>query len=145
MWLDDRRETILKSTDEKPDRGQSNALTTECAQMSRNAGVAFKKRSGQVTSQKFHMGSSKRVSYWTVEEVYHWVKKQYLGEQSALQQAVLIHAISGRALLRMSEHQLDRLGIEPESQPEILQDLLLLRVQEELENLNDIFSECFSS
>lgn len=48
--------------------------------------------------------------------------------------------LAGRALLRMSEHQLDRLGIEPESQQEVLQDLLLLRVQEELENLNDIFS-----
>lgn len=48
--------------------------------------------------------------------------------------------LAGRALLRISEHQLDRLGIEPESQQEILQDLLLLRVQEELENLNDIFS-----
>ncbi|XP_041951965.1 sterile alpha motif domain-containing protein 12-like [Alosa sapidissima] len=91
------------------------------------------------------MGSSKRVSYWTVEEVYNWVKKQYRGEQTALQRAVLNHAISGRALLRMSKHQLDRLGIEPESQQKILQDLLLLRVQEELENLNDIFSECFSS
>ena len=48
--------------------------------------------------------------------------------------------LAGRALLRMSEHQLDRLGIEPELQQEILQDVLLLRVQEELENLNDIFT-----
>ncbi|XP_031437455.1 sterile alpha motif domain-containing protein 12-like [Clupea harengus] len=93
------------------------------------------------------MGSSKRVSKWTVDEVCDWVRKQYLCdyEQTALQQAVLTHAISGRALLRMSEHQLDRLGIEPELQQEILQDVLLLRVQEELENLNDIFTECFAS
>lgn len=91
------------------------------------------------------MGSSKRVSYWTVDEVHDWVRKQYAGEQIDLQRAVVTHAISGRALLRMTEHQLDRLGIEPESQQEVLQDLLLLRVQEELENLNDIFSECFAS
>ncbi|KAG9347526.1 hypothetical protein JZ751_005094 [Albula glossodonta] len=47
----------------------------------------------------------------------------------------------GRALLRMSELQLDRIGVQPEQQQEILQDVLLLRVQEELENLNDIFVE----
>ncbi|XP_063078378.1 sterile alpha motif domain-containing protein 12-like [Engraulis encrasicolus] len=91
------------------------------------------------------MGSSKRVSYWTVDEVFDWVRKQYLCEQTTLQEAVLTHAISGRALLRMGKHQLERLGIEPEWHGEILQDLLLLRVQEELENLNDIYSECFSS
>ncbi|KAI1897523.1 hypothetical protein AGOR_G00084150 [Albula goreensis] len=91
------------------------------------------------------MGSCKRVSYWTVEEVYDWVTAQYPSRQAAFLQAVDNHAISGRALLRMTELQLDRIGVQPEQQQEILQDVLLLRVQEELENLNDIFVECFSS
>ncbi|KAJ8275153.1 hypothetical protein COCON_G00097780 [Conger conger] len=91
------------------------------------------------------MGSCKRVSDWTVEEVYDWVFVQYPYKQANFLQAVDSHAISGRALLRMSEHQLERMGVGTEQQPEILQDILLLRVQEELENLNDIFQECFSS
>lgn len=40
----------------------------------------------------------------------------------------------------MGEHQLERMGVEVEHLQEILLDILLLRVQEELENLNDIFS-----
>ncbi|KAJ8396192.1 hypothetical protein AAFF_G00020590 [Aldrovandia affinis] len=99
------------------------------------------------TSQgpRTRMGSCKRVSYWTVEEVYDWVSAQYPSKQAAFLQAIDNHAISGRALLRMSEPQLERMGVGPEQQQEILQDILLLKVQEELENLNDIFVECFSS
>lgn len=40
----------------------------------------------------------------------------------------------------MKEHHLERLGVESKEQQEILQDVLLLRVQEELENLNDIYA-----
>ncbi|XP_071778474.1 sterile alpha motif domain-containing protein 12-like [Centroberyx gerrardi] len=91
------------------------------------------------------MDLSKRVSFWSVEEVSDWVQEQYPAQLSTLHTAVIEHAISGRALLRMKEHHLERLGVEAEEQQEILQDLLLLRVQDELENLNDIYSECFSS
>lgn len=49
-------------------------------------------------------------------------------------------SLPGRALLRMKDYHLERLGVEAEEQHEILQDLLLLRVQEELEDLNDIYS-----
>ena len=40
----------------------------------------------------------------------------------------------------MRGHHLHHLGVEAPAQQEILQLLLLLRVQEELDNLNDIFS-----
>ncbi|XP_018597959.1 sterile alpha motif domain-containing protein 12-like [Scleropages formosus] len=86
----------------------------------------------------------KRVSYWTVEEVQRWVQQQYPTGQTAFLLAVASHSISGRALLRMGELQLSRMGIAPKQQQEILQGVMLLRVQEELENINDIFSECFS-
>ncbi|KPP63657.1 hypothetical protein Z043_118064 [Scleropages formosus] len=43
-------------------------------------------------------------------------------------------------MLRMGELQLSRMGIAPKQQQEILQGVMLLRVQEELENINDIFS-----
>lgn len=50
-------------------------------------------------------------------------------------------ASQGRALLRLKGHHLELLGVEcEEQQQEILQDLFLLRVQEELSELNDICS-----
>uniref|UniRef100_A0AAR2LGL1 SAM domain-containing protein n=1 Tax=Pygocentrus nattereri TaxID=42514 RepID=A0AAR2LGL1_PYGNA len=82
---------------------------------------------------------SKRISYWTVAEVFEWVREQYPSQSKALQQAIAKHAISGRVLLRMKKEQLSRLGIESKLQQEFLRDVLLLRIQEELENLNNIY------
>lgn len=49
--------------------------------------------------------------------------------------------LPGRALLRLKDHHLGLLGVEAEEQQqEILQDLLLLRVQEEINELCDICS-----
>ncbi|CAL8317603.1 unnamed protein product [Merluccius merluccius] len=86
------------------------------------------------------MGLSRRVSVWSVEEVSEWVQQQYPGQQSTLQTAILQHEVSGRALLRMRAHHLGHLGVEAPAQQEILRDILLLRVQEELENLMEIFT-----
>lgn len=48
-------------------------------------------------------------------------------------------APSGRALLRLKGHHLELLGLErEEQQQEVLQDLFLLRVQEEIGELTDI-------
>lgn len=75
-----------------------------------------------------------------------WVQDQYPTLADTLQKAIIKHAISGRALLRLKEHHLELLGIEAEEQQqEILQDLLLLRVHEEVNELSDICSELFSS
>ncbi|XP_034554893.1 sterile alpha motif domain-containing protein 12-like [Notolabrus celidotus] len=88
---------------------------------------------------------SKRASLWSVEEVLEWVQDQYPAHMGTLQKAIIKHAISGRALLRLKDHHLELLGVEAEEQQqEILQDLLLLRVQEEIDELSDICSECFS-
>lgn len=47
----------------------------------------------------------------------------------------------GRVLLRLKDHHLELLGLEAEEQQqEIWQDLLLLRVQEEIIELDDICS-----
>ncbi|XP_068198902.1 sterile alpha motif domain-containing protein 12-like [Antennarius striatus] len=91
------------------------------------------------------MDMQKRVSLWSVEEVLGWLQDQYPEHMNTLQKAVIKHAISGRALLRLKDHHLELLGVmAEEQQQEMLQDLLLLRVQEEINELNDIFSECFS-
>ncbi|KAL0967429.1 hypothetical protein UPYG_G00252130 [Umbra pygmaea] len=89
------------------------------------------------------MSLHKRVSLWTVEDVLNWIKVQYPYQQNTLQPAIIKHDICGRALLRMGEHQLERIGVEEDQLQEILIDILLLSVQEELENLIDISSECF--
>nr|XP_046229829.1 sterile alpha motif domain-containing protein 12-like [Scatophagus argus] len=91
------------------------------------------------------MDLSKRASLWSVEEVLAWVQDRYPVHMSALHKAIIKHAISGRALLRLKDHHLELLGVEAEEQQqEILQDLLLLRVHEEISELSDICSECFS-
>ncbi|KAK2855998.1 hypothetical protein Q5P01_004733 [Channa striata] len=91
------------------------------------------------------MGLSKHVSSWSVEEVLEWLQEQHPSHVSRLQKAIIKHAVSGRALLRLKNHHLELLGLEDEEQQqEILQDLLLLRVQEEISELTDIYSDCFS-
>ncbi|XP_020495597.1 sterile alpha motif domain-containing protein 12 [Labrus bergylta] len=92
------------------------------------------------------MGLSKRVSLWSVEEVLEWMQDQLPTYMDKLHKAIIKHAISGRVLLRLKDHHLELLGVEAEEQQqEILQDLLLLRVQEEIDDLNDICEECFST
>ncbi|XP_042359535.1 sterile alpha motif domain-containing protein 12-like [Plectropomus leopardus] len=91
------------------------------------------------------MSLSKRVSLWSVEEVLEWLQDHYPDCMGTLQKAIIKHAISGRALLRLKDHHLELLGVEAEEQQqEILQDVLLLKVQEEINDLDDICSECFS-
>uniref|UniRef100_A0A3B3Z3Z9 SAM domain-containing protein n=1 Tax=Poecilia mexicana TaxID=48701 RepID=A0A3B3Z3Z9_9TELE len=81
------------------------------------------------------------VSSWSVEEVLEWIQEQHPGLMETLYKGIIKHDISGRALLRLREHHLQLLGVEDdEQQQEILQDLLLLRVQEEINELNDICS-----
>lgn len=114
------------------------------------------------------MGLSKRVSSWSVGEVLEWLQERYPGHASSLQKGVIKHAISGgvdvarrrvgreaaclghrscenhpagRALLRLKDRHLDFLGLEAEEQQrDLLQGLLLLRVQEEICELSEICS-----
>ncbi|TNM94717.1 hypothetical protein fugu_017476 [Takifugu bimaculatus] len=87
------------------------------------------------------MDSSKRVSMWSVQDVLEWLQDQHPSHVSTLQRAFIKHAISGRALLRLRDHHLERLGLDAEEHlQEILQDLLLLRVQEEINELKDLHS-----
>lgn len=85
------------------------------------------------------------VSSWSVEDVLEWVQEQHPTQMATLHKAIIKHGISGRALLRLKEHHLEQLGVEAEEQQQaILQDLLLLRVHEEINELSQICSELFS-
>ncbi|XP_035986131.1 sterile alpha motif domain-containing protein 12-like isoform X1 [Fundulus heteroclitus] len=87
------------------------------------------------------MSQSQQTSSWSVEEVLEWIQEQHPEHIESLYKGIMKHDISGRALLRLKEHHLKLLGVEDnEQQQEILQDLLLLRVQEEINELNDICS-----
>ncbi|KAK5612417.1 hypothetical protein CRENBAI_007044 [Crenichthys baileyi] len=92
------------------------------------------------------MSQSQQASSWSVEEVLEWIQEKHPGHIKTLCKGIIKHDISGRALLRLKEHHLELLGVEDEEQQhEILQNLLLLKVQEEINQLNDICSDCFSS
>ncbi|XP_035770193.1 sterile alpha motif domain-containing protein 12-like [Neolamprologus brichardi] len=91
------------------------------------------------------MGLSKGPSSWSVEEVLEWIQEQYPTKMTLLHKAVIKHDITGRVLLRLKDYQLKLLGVEDEKQQqEILQELLLLKVQEEISELSDICSEFLS-
>ncbi|NXC40108.1 AVE protein, partial [Penelope pileata] len=71
---------------------------------------------------------------WTVPEVCAW-----LGVRCGagdLAQLAAEHALTGRALLRLTEGTLRRMGVAPRSRRrELLRELLGLRLQQELEEL----------
>uniref|UniRef100_A0A674K234 SAM domain-containing protein n=1 Tax=Terrapene triunguis TaxID=2587831 RepID=A0A674K234_9SAUR len=84
-------------------------------------------------------GGRKPVAQWTVPEVCAWLSNRALGAQGPLVQAARSHAISGRALLRLTEGTLQRMGVAPGSQRrQLLQEVLQLRVQQEVQELLDI-------
>ncbi|XP_033846941.1 sterile alpha motif domain-containing protein 12-like [Periophthalmus magnuspinnatus] len=88
---------------------------------------------------------SKLVSSWSVEDVLEWVQEQHPTQMATLHKAIIKHSISGRALLRLKEHHLEQLGVETEEEQQaILQDLLLLKIHEEITELSQICSELFS-
>uniref|UniRef100_A0A674IV31 SAM domain-containing protein n=1 Tax=Terrapene triunguis TaxID=2587831 RepID=A0A674IV31_9SAUR len=84
-------------------------------------------------------GGRKPVAQWMVPEVCAWLSSRALGAQGPLVQAARSHAISGRALLRLTEGTLQRMGVAPGSQRrQLLQEVLQLRVQQEVQELLDI-------
>ncbi|XP_015715234.1 sterile alpha motif domain-containing protein 12-like isoform X2 [Coturnix japonica] len=75
---------------------------------------------------------------WTVPEVCAWLGARH-GDLAPL---AAEHAITGRALLRLTEGTLQRMGVAPCSRRwELLQELLGLRLQQELEELLCIVGE----
>uniref|UniRef100_A0A670HMQ7 SAM domain-containing protein n=1 Tax=Podarcis muralis TaxID=64176 RepID=A0A670HMQ7_PODMU len=65
------------------------------------------------------------VAQWTVSEVCSWLRRG--------------HAISGKALLRLTDETLERMGVAPWSlRQELLREVLHLRIQQEMKDLLDI-------
>ncbi|XP_053239867.1 sterile alpha motif domain-containing protein 12-like [Podarcis raffonei] len=80
------------------------------------------------------------VAQWTVSEVCSWLSRGSLGAQGKpLLEAAHSHAISGKALLRLTDETLERMGVAPWSlRQELLREVLHLRIQQEMKDLLDI-------
>ncbi|XP_031757804.1 sterile alpha motif domain-containing protein 12 [Xenopus tropicalis] len=78
----------------------------------------------------------KPVSEWTVQDVCLWLQYGPLQDGAGLVQAAYTHSISGRALLRLTDSLLKRMGIYQEKLRRlILVEVLELRLQQELHQL----------
>ncbi|KAG8122961.1 putative Sterile alpha motif domain-containing protein, partial [Naja naja] len=99
-----------------------------------------KKGLGDFNGMEKSQAQSAGLEKWTAAEVCAWLRGKTLGMPgSPLLEAANSHAISGKALLRLSEETLERMGIAPKSlREELLQEILLLRIQQEMEDLLDI-------
>ncbi|XP_060115955.1 sterile alpha motif domain-containing protein 12-like [Heteronotia binoei] len=87
--------------------------------------------------------TKRSVAHWTVSEVCAWLDSRPLGAQGGpLLEAASNHAISGKALLRLTEETMERMGIVPQSlRQQLLHEVLCLRIQQEMEDLLDITDE----
>ncbi|XP_064304463.1 sterile alpha motif domain-containing protein 12-like isoform X1 [Phalacrocorax carbo] len=77
---------------------------------------------------------------WTVAEVGAWLAAR--SGSAELAELAREHDVSGRALLRLTEGTLRRMGVAPRNRRrELLRELLRLRLQQELEELLSIVGE----
>uniref|UniRef100_A0A4W4GLC2 SAM domain-containing protein n=1 Tax=Electrophorus electricus TaxID=8005 RepID=A0A4W4GLC2_ELEEL len=85
---------------------------------------------------------SKPVALWTQQDVCKWLKKHCPTQHQVYSDSFKQHDITGRALMRLTDRKLERMGIMQESQRQhILQQVLQLRVREEVRTLLYISTE----
>ncbi|XP_018587470.1 sterile alpha motif domain-containing protein 12 isoform X3 [Scleropages formosus] len=79
---------------------------------------------------------TKPVALWTQQDVCKWLKKHCPHQYQIYSNSFKQHDITGRALMRLTDKKLERMGIMQESQRQhVLQQVLQLRVREEVRNL----------
>ncbi|CAN9504240.1 unnamed protein product [Ophioblennius macclurei] len=79
---------------------------------------------------------SKPVALWTQQDVCKWLKKHCPNQHQIYSDSFKQHDITGRALMRLTDRKLERMGIVHEVQRQhILQQVLQLRVREEVRTL----------
>ncbi|XP_068189959.1 sterile alpha motif domain-containing protein 12 isoform X3 [Antennarius striatus] len=79
---------------------------------------------------------SKPVALWTQQDVCKWLKKHCPTQHQIYSSSFKQHDITGRALMRLTDRKLERMGIIHEVQRQhILQQVLQLRVREEVRTL----------
>ncbi|XP_077447217.1 sterile alpha motif domain-containing protein 12 isoform X1 [Stigmatopora argus] len=79
---------------------------------------------------------SKPVALWTQQDVCKWLKKHCPNQHQIYSDSFKQHDITGRALMRLTDRKLERMGIMQEAERQnILQQVLQLRVREEVRTL----------
>ncbi|XP_029022464.1 sterile alpha motif domain-containing protein 12 isoform X2 [Betta splendens] len=79
---------------------------------------------------------SKPVALWTQQDVCKWLKKHCPTQHQIYSDSFKQHDITGRALMRLTDRKLERMGIMHDAQRQhILQQVLQLRVREEVRTL----------
>ncbi|GAB1299357.1 Sterile alpha motif domain-containing protein 12 [Apodemus speciosus] len=87
---------------------------------------------GEGTAKSATVKLSKPVALWTQQDVCKWLKKHCPNQ----------YQIYRRALLRLTDKKLERMGIAQENQRQhILQQVLQLKVREEVRNLQLLTQE----
>ncbi|XP_074842839.1 sterile alpha motif domain-containing protein 12 isoform X1 [Carettochelys insculpta] len=88
------------------------------------------------TSKSGTVKLTKPVALWTQQDVCKWLKKHCPNQYQIYSESFKQHDITGRALLRLTDKKLERMGIVQESlRQHILQQVLQLKVREEVRNL----------
>ncbi|XP_066572064.1 sterile alpha motif domain-containing protein 12 isoform X2 [Amia ocellicauda] len=88
------------------------------------------------TTRPGNVKLTKPVALWTQQDVCKWLKKHCPNQYQIYSDSFKQHDITGRALMRLTDKKLERMGIAQESQRQyILQQVLQLRVREEVRNL----------
>uniref|UniRef100_A0A3P8TRA8 SAM domain-containing protein n=1 Tax=Amphiprion percula TaxID=161767 RepID=A0A3P8TRA8_AMPPE len=84
---------------------------------------------------------SKPVALWTQQDVCKWLKKHCPNQHQIYSDSFKQHDITGRALMRLTDRKLERMGIMQDGQRQhILQQVLQLRVREEVRTLQLYFA-----
>ncbi|KAI4539671.1 hypothetical protein MG293_010066 [Ovis ammon polii] len=144
-----KNKTFQKVLDQKgtPKRLQTEAETTKpyphskgglsrgadsCANMKYTVNVS--------TVSSATVKLSKPVALWTQQDVCKWLKKHCPNQYQIYSESFKQHDITGkvcrRALLRLTDKKLERMGIAQENLRQlILQQVLQLKVREEVRNL----------
>ncbi|XP_062044059.1 sterile alpha motif domain-containing protein 12 isoform X1 [Lepus europaeus] len=90
----------------------------------------------EVAHQSATVKLSKPVALWTQQDVCKWLKKHCPNQYQIYSESFKQHDITGRALLRLTDKKLERMGIGQENlRQHILQQVLQLKVREEVRNL----------
>uniref|UniRef100_A0A8C7E5H4 Sterile alpha motif domain containing 12 n=1 Tax=Naja naja TaxID=35670 RepID=A0A8C7E5H4_NAJNA len=94
-------------------------------------------------ASKFHIVKlTKPVALWSQQDVCKWLKKHCPSQYQIYSESFKQHDITGRALLRLTDKKLERMGIAQESlRQHILQQVLQLKVREEVRNLQLLTQE----
>ncbi|KAI1885702.1 hypothetical protein AGOR_G00206540 [Albula goreensis] len=100
------------------------------------SGSIYQQASDSEAAQPGSLKLTKPVALWTQQDVCKWLKKHCPNQYQIYSDSFKQHDITGRALMRLTDRKLERMGIMQESQRQrVLQQVLQLRVREEVRNL----------